>query len=98
MVGVLIFIDQNVAETRTKTRFSFWEFLQDLHGLHDEIIKIHSVCLLEALFVQGVDVGDNGFKLIGGVAQIFVGSLELVLCIRDEILKLARWVALGINV
>ena len=68
MVGVLIFIDQDVAKARTKARIGFRELLQNLHGLHDQIIKVHGIGLLQPLFIEGINIGDDGLKLIGGVA------------------------------
>ena len=68
MVGVLIFIDQDMAKAGAKARFGFRELLQDLHSLHNQIIKIHGIGLLQALLVHGVDIGNNGLELISSVA------------------------------
>jgi hypothetical protein len=40
VVGVLVFIHQDVAKAGTKARLGFRELLQDLHGLHNQIIEI----------------------------------------------------------
>ena len=68
MVGVLILIDQDVAKAGTKARFGFRKLLQDLHSLHNQIVKVHGICLLQALFIHRINIGDDGLKLIGGMA------------------------------
>ena len=68
MVGVLILINQDVAKARTKARLGFRKLLQNLNSLHNQIIKVHGIGLLQSLFIEGVNIGDDGLKLIGGMA------------------------------
>ncbi len=45
VVGVLVFINQNMAKSRSKSGFGIWKTLYYFYGFHNQIIKIHGIGL-----------------------------------------------------
>ena len=95
-VGVLIFVDVNVAETRLPGRARFRKFPQHLNGAQQEIVKIESAGLAENVFVLRVHFrGGNsqGIVVLGGLRGDLRGSLRMILREADALEKAANFLA-----
>ena len=90
VVGILILIDQNVAELSLVVPAHVLEVLQNPDGQQDDIVKVQGIGLPQALLV--LSVGRGGFfhpVVAGGIRFPLKGVrvLLLVLGLADEIQK-----------
>ena len=84
MIGILIFIDQDVAKTRAIPGAGLREALQNIDRFADEIVKVHGVSRSQALLIGGKYFGNDLFKVIGGRIGVVRRSNQFILCGRDK--------------
>src|SRR3712207_1760815 len=58
MVSVLVLVDVYVLEAALVTFANLREDFEQGDGLHDQVVEIHRIVLVEALLVEVVDLGD----------------------------------------
>ena len=58
VVGVLILVHHHVVEGVLPLLARLRHALEQHHRLHDQVVEIHGVCLVQAPLIQLVDVGD----------------------------------------
>ena len=96
VVGVLVLVDVDVLEAGLVAFADLGEEFQECHGLHDQVVEIHSVVFVEAPLVQVVDFGDVLGDVALRVAQEIIGGHKDVLGRADLGLKRARVEAFGV--
>jgi hypothetical protein len=79
VVGVLVFVNMDVLKARLVSLANVGEDLEQRDGLHDEIVEVHGVVLVEALLVEVVDLG----HVLGDVA---LGGAQVVLRCHQDVL------------
>ena len=86
VVGVLVFVDQDVAEAHVEAFDDVRVFLQHQRYAHQQVVEVHRVALLQELFVGLVYAGDC--VRVGEVGALgeFVGPLEPILRPADDVL------------
>ena len=65
-VGVLVFIDQHMAELCLPFEADFFVFLQQLQWHANQVVKVHALIGGQSLFVTRHDFGDGAFVVIFG--------------------------------
>jgi len=58
MVGVLVLVDEDVAEAVLVFGQDVWLSLQQADSLEQDVIKVHAVSPLEFILVQAVNLGN----------------------------------------
>ena len=86
MVGVLVLVDQHVAEGLLVALAHLGEQLEQVDGAHQQVVEVHRVEAHELALVDLVGVGDRLLEVgadhravLGGVAQavLRVGDLAV---------------------
>jgi hypothetical protein len=80
-VGILIFINQDDAETVVKTAAHLWEIFEETGGEQDKIPEVHIAHLPETRFVGSVELRKFGipaerFKIVTGSEGIILGPAD----------------------
>ena len=79
MVGVLVFVHQNMPEFAAIIVCDFGELLEQKHGFANEVIKVERVRGAKALSVDGVNLRDSLFpRVIRSCRAVFFGAHQLV--------------------
>ena len=79
MVGVLVFVHQNMPKFAAIIVCDFGEFLEQKHGFANEVVKVEGVRGAKALGVDGVNLRDSLFpRVIRGRRTVFFGAHQLV--------------------
>ena len=97
LVGVLEFVDEDVAEPALVVLEHREVGLEDVDGDHEQVVEVHGAGREQPLLVLAIDVGD--LALVGAVRLVFV-RLEvdqLVLGARDHRVHGAGREALGVE-
>ncbi len=100
MVGVLVLVDEHVAEPAPVVLGHVGEGLQDVDGRHDEVVEVERVGLAQPPLVAGVGLGEHPL-LVGALDHLGRERLlvdELVLEVADLVAEGPRRVALGVEV
>ena len=87
MVGVLILVNEHIAELSLVVLPHRRVALEQMDGMEDQIVKVQGVGRAEALVIGGVDLDDSGHApVIGGIhtAGKVVDGLSLVLAGADN--------------
>ncbi len=83
-VGVLVFVDHQIA----KALLVFFQyggfFLQETYGEHDQVVKVDRVKGLEGTLVTGVDLGGQVPVLVGDARPKGLRRLQAILCVGDQ--------------
>ena len=100
MVGVLVFVDQYVAEASAVVLGDLGVTLQQSDRLADQVVEVEGVRRAQPALVFGVDLRD---RLLGRVAfgrrgDGFFGLDQFVLVVRDDDRHPARRELLGVEV
>ena len=100
LVGVLVLVDEDVAEAAAVVLRDVGEGLQDVDGHHDDVVEVERVGLAQAALVLGVGVGDGALVVValGDLAGVGLLVDELVLEVADLRREAARRVALRVEV
>ena len=83
MVGVLVFVDQDVAEAVGVDLADLGEQLEHVHGADEQVVEVHRVHAVELALVAAVDVGHRLFEERSDHVAVGVGVTELVLGVGD---------------
>ena len=79
MVGILIFVHQNMPEFTAIIVCDFGELLEQKHGFANKVIKVERVRGAKALGINGVNLRDSLFpRVIRGCRAIFFSAHQLV--------------------
>ena len=79
VVGVLIFVHQNMPEFTAIIVCDFGELLEQKHGFANEVVKVEGVRGAKALGIDGVNLRDSLFpRVIRGRRTVFFGAHQLV--------------------
>lgn len=78
LVGVLVLVDEDVAEAAAVVLGDVGEGLQDVDGHHDDVVEVEGVGLAQAALILGVRVGD------GALVVVALGDLRGVGLLVDE--------------
>ena len=98
VVGVLVLVDQDVAEGAPPALPHLLEQLQRVDGAHEEVVEVHRVGLEHPLLVERVNLGDDFLEDASLGLGVGRGVDELVLGAGDLRADRARRVALRIDV
>ena len=79
VVCVLVLVHVYVFEARLEALAHVREEFHQRDGLHDEVVEVHRVVLVEAALVQIVDLRDVLGDVAFGLSQVVVGREEFVL-------------------
>ena len=89
-VGVLVFIDQHVAEQALPLGAHLRKIAQQFERQADQVVKVHTLVSAQALFVARHDDGDAALVVVLGLRQRLLGVQAHVLPQADGPLPLAR--------
>ena len=79
VVGVLVFVHQNMPEFAAIIVCDFGELLEQKHGFANEVVKVEGVRGAKALGIDGVNLRDSLFpRVIRGHRTVFFGAHQLV--------------------
>jgi len=71
-VGVLEFVDENVAETVPEPREGFRMLPEQQEGVIQQVVKVHASRVFERLLIGLVDSGDGLAAVIGGLCRVIL--------------------------
>ncbi len=98
VVGVLVLVDQNVAEGAAPALTHLLEQLQRVDGPHQQVVEVHRVRLEHPLLIERESLGDDLLKWTRRRFRIHPGVDQLVLGAGDLRADRARRVALRVDV
>ena len=98
VVGVLVLVDEDVAEGAPPALAHLLEQLQRVDRAHQQVVEVHRVGLEHALLVEGVDAGRGFLEDAALRLRVGVGVDQLVLGAGDLRADRPRRVALGVDV
>ena len=79
VVGVLVFVHQNMPEFAAIIVCDFGEFLEQKHGFANKVVKVEGVRGAKALGIDGVNLRNSLFpRVIRGRRTVFFGAHQLV--------------------
>ena len=79
VVGILIFVHQNMPEFTAVVVCDFGELLEQKHGFANKVVKVERVRGAKALSVDGVNLRDSLFpRVVRGCRTVFFGAHQLV--------------------
>ena len=100
MVGVLVLINEHVAEALAVELRDLRVVREDAHDLTDEVVEVHRVRRAQALLVIRVHVRDGAVERIARLTRAVrrrVGADELVFVVRNLVGQHARGELLEID-
>ena len=97
VVGVLVLVDEDVAETGGVALADLGEELQDVDGADEEVVEVHRVHAVQLALVGAVDVGDGLLEEGADHLGVGVGVAQLVLGVGDLGVDRAGREALGVD-
>ena len=95
-VGVLVFVDQQVADAVLPFFQDVGVVLKQLHRHQDQVVEVHRVIRLERALVVQVDDGGGLFLGVARVGQGLLGQDQVVLPAADVVLHLIGAVVAGV--
>ena len=84
MVGVLVLVNEHMAETPTIEVHHLWVLGEDAHDLTNEIIEVHGVGRAQAALILGEDLRDCCIERVlrlRGLRERLLRTDELILVI-----------------
>ena len=100
VIGVLVFVDQDVPESTPVVLGDLRERLQHGHRLADQVVEIQRVGRPQPALILGVHLGDDASQIVGRLRCLRGGLLgpdQLVLQVRDAVGQQPRRMALGVQ-
>ena len=98
VVGVLVLVDQHVAEPAAVGLADVRELLEQVDGEHDQVVEVEGVGLAQAALVHRVRRRHRLLEAVAGVLRGVLGVAQVVLVVADPVQDGARLVALGVEV
>ena len=89
-VGVLVLVDEQVADLAAPARADLGVGLEQLHGQADEVVEVDRVARAQQLVVARVEQRDRALPIVGGGVERGLRGHEVVLPRRDHALRVAR--------
>jgi hypothetical protein len=83
VVGVLVLVDEDVAEDLLVVVADLLEELQDVHGADEQVVEVHGVGAVHLALVEVVDVGDRALEERADELAVGVRVAQLVLRVGD---------------
>ena len=86
MVGVLIFINQNVPELALVFSGHCRKSAQQVHGFANQVVEVKSVVALQFALVARENFGNHALHWVGhvGISSITFGIVQLIFGIRNH--------------
>ncbi len=97
VVGVLVLVDQHVAEAGGVDVLHLLEELEQVHGAEQQVVEVHGVHAVKLALVLAVDIRDGLLEERFNDPAVGVGVAELVLGVGDLGLDGGRRESLGIE-
>ena len=98
VVGVLVLVDEHVAEAAAVDLAHLRERLEQVHRGHDQVVEVERVGVAQPPLVELVGGGVRLLDVVAGVLLGLVGVAELVLLVGDPVEDRPRLVALRVEV
>ena len=98
LVGVLVFIYQNIAELVLVVAQGLWIGLEQFQGLHDQVVEVHDLVALQTGLVLLVDVCHYLFKRPAGNFGVLLWLQQAVFGVGNLGQDVSWDVKLGIQV
>ena len=83
VVGVLVLVDEHVAEAVGVALADLGEQLEHVDGADEQVVEVHRVHAVQLALVAAVDVGDRLLEERSDHLAVRVGVAELVLGVGD---------------
>ncbi len=87
MVGVLVLVDEHVAEGRAVARADLGEQLEHVDRADEQVVEVHRVHAVQALLVELEDVGDGLLEERADELAVGLGVAQLVLGVGDLVVQ-----------
>ena len=97
VVGVLVLVDEHVAEGVAVALADLLEQLQQVDGAEQQVVEVHRVHAVQVALVDVVDVGDHLLERRADALAVGAGVEQLVLGGRDLVVDRRRREALGVD-
>jgi hypothetical protein len=97
VVGVLVLVDEHVAEGGGVAGADLGEELEDVDRAHQQVVEVHGVHAVQVALVEVVDVGDGLLEEGADLLAVGLGVAQLVLGVGDLMLHGRRGEALGVD-
>jgi hypothetical protein len=97
VVGVLVLVDEDVAERGGVALAHLPEQLQQVDGAQQEVIEVHRVHPQQVALVQPIDLGDHFLELRADLLPVGFGVQQAVLGGGDLVVDRGGGVALGVH-
>ena len=97
VVGVLVLVDEDVAEGGGVAGADLGEELEDVDGPDEEVVEVHRVHAVQVALVELVDVGDGLLEEGADLLAVGLGVAQLVLGVGDLVLHRRGREALGVD-
>ena len=96
-VGVLVLVDQHVAEALLVVGQHLGLATEELHRDHEKVVEVHGAGGQQPVLVLGVDICDLAVEQAPGLVAEGVHADQLVLGLADQAVDRARGEALGVE-
>ena len=90
VVGVLVLVDEDVAEGGGVAGADLGEELEDVDRAHEQVVEVHRVHAVQVALVEVVDVGDGLLEERADLLAVGLGVAQLVLGVGDLVLHRGR--------
>ena len=97
VVGVLVLVDEHVAEGAGVAGADLREQLEDVDRADEQVVEVHRVHAVDLALVELVDVGDRLLEEGADELAVVLGVAQLVLRVRDLVLDRRGREALGVD-
>ena len=97
LVGVLVLVDQDVAEALLVVRQHLGVLAEQAHRVHQQVVEVHRAGLGQAGLVLGVDLRLLALERVGGPGERLLRRDQLVLPQADLALRTPRREPLGVQ-
>ena len=98
VVGVLVLVDEDVAEPAAVVLAYVGERLEEVDRRHDQVVEVEGVGLAQALLVERVGGRRRLLEAVARVAGRLLRVAQLVLVVRHPVEQRVGLVALGVEV
>jgi hypothetical protein len=94
-VGVLVFVQQQVAQLVLPFFQYRCVFLEQFHRQADQVVEVHRLIGEQRVLIDAVDLGCGQFTFVGGLVQRLIGGDEIVFPARNHALDMADFGLVG---
>ncbi len=97
VVGVLVLVDEDVAEARGVALADVGEQLEQVDGAEQQVVEVHRVHAQQVALVEAVDLSDHFLKRRSGLLPVGLGVEQTVLGGGELVVDRGGRVALGVD-